>query len=88
MKKRSQPWREKMPWKLFQNKKTVMTVYFVLRVLVILAMVHQLLLKNYENVFLCSLTLLVSQFLLQRSIDKVFLWSVESAFRFLSAAFH
>ena len=59
MKKRSQPWREKMPWKLFQNKKTVMTVYFVLRVLVILAMVHQLLLKNYENVFLCSLTLVL-----------------------------
>ena len=59
MKKKSQPWQDKMPWKLFQNKKTVMIVYFVLRALVILAMVHQLLLKNYENVFLCSLTLVL-----------------------------
>ena len=59
MKKKSQPWQDKMPWKLFQDKKTVMIVYFVLRALVILAMVHQLLLKNYENVFLCSLTLVL-----------------------------
>ncbi len=60
MKKRERKlWREKMPWKLFENKKTVMAVYFVLRILVLLTMVHQLMVGHYDNVFLCLLTLVL-----------------------------
>ena len=70
MKKEKKPWREKMPWKLFQNKKTVLTVYFVLRVLVILAMIHQIFLGNYENVFLCVLTLIL--FLMPSILERKF----------------
>lgn len=69
-KKEKKPWREKMPWKLFQNKKTVLTVYFVLRVLVILAMVHQIFLGNWENVFLCGLTLIL--FLMPSFLERKF----------------
>ena len=70
MKKEKKPWREKMPWKLFQNKKTVLTVYFVLRALVILAMIHQIFLGNYENVFLCVLTLIL--FLMPSILERKF----------------
>jgi hypothetical protein len=70
MKNRKKSWREKMPWKLFQNKKTVMTVYFVLRALVILAMVHQIFLGNWENVFLCGLTLIL--FLMPSILERKF----------------
>lgn len=66
--KERKPWREKMPWKLFQNKKTVLTVYFVLRALVILAMVHQLVVGHYDNVFLCLLTLVL--FLLPSLLER------------------
>ena len=69
-KKEKKPWREKMPWKLFQNKKTVLTVYFVLRALVILAMVHQIFLGNWENVFLCGLTLIL--FLMPSILERKF----------------
>lgn len=69
-KKEKKPWREKMPWKLFQNKKTVLTVYFVLRALVILAMVHQIFLGNWENVFLCVLTLIL--FLMPSILERKF----------------
>jgi hypothetical protein len=70
MKNRKKSWCEKMPWKLFQNKKTVMTVYFVLRALVILAMVHQIFLGNWENVFLCGLTLIL--FLMPSILERKF----------------
>lgn len=40
------------------NKKSF-TVYMILRILVILVMILQFLNKNYENVFLCLLTLLL-----------------------------
>lgn len=70
MKKEKKLWREKMPWKLFQNKKTVLTVYFVLRALVILAMIHQIFLGNYENVFLCVLTLIL--FLMPSILERKF----------------
>ena len=56
-KNQTTPWPEKMPWKLFKDKKAVMIVYFVLRALVLLALIRQLVLGNYENVFLCILTL-------------------------------
>lgn len=67
-KKQKKSWQEKMPWKLFQNKKTVLTVYVVLRALVIFALIHQLLLGNYENVFLCILTLVL--FLLPSLLEQ------------------
>lgn len=40
-----------------KGKKTVVTIYIILRVLVILTMVAQFLNGNFENVFLCVLTL-------------------------------
>ena len=67
-KKEKKPWPERMPWKLFQNKKTVMVVYFVLRALVLLTMAHQLVVKHYDNVFLCLLTLLL--FLLPSFLER------------------
>ena len=67
-KKERKPWREKMPWKLFKNKKTVMVVYFVLRVLVLLTMAHQLVVGHYDNVFLCLLTLVL--FLLPSFLER------------------
>lgn len=42
-----------------RKKKTVSTVYLVLRALVILTMVAQFFNKNFENVFLCVLTLIL-----------------------------
>lgn len=67
-KKEKKPWQERMPWKLFQNKKTVMAVYFVLRALVLLTMAHQLVVKHYDNVFLCLLTLVL--FLLPSFLER------------------
>ena len=42
-----------------RKKKTVSTVYLVLRALVLLTMVAQFFNKNFENVFLCVLTLIL-----------------------------
>ena len=42
-----------------KGKKTVVTIYIILRVLVILTMVAQFLNGNFENVFLCVLTLIL-----------------------------
>ena len=67
-KKEKTPWQEKMPWKVFRDKKIVMVVYFVLRALVLLAMVHQLLVGHYDNVFLCLLTLVL--FLLPSFLER------------------
>ena len=67
-KKERKPWLEKMPWKLFKNKKTVMVVYFVLWVLVLLTMAHQLVVGHYDNVFLCLLTLVL--FLLPSFLER------------------
>lgn len=44
---------------LLKQKKTVFSVYFVLRLLVILTMVAQFFNRNFENVFLCVLTLIL-----------------------------
>ena len=43
----------------FREHKSSFIVYFVLRILVIAMMVLQVLNRNYENVFLCALTLLL-----------------------------
>lgn len=42
-----------------KNKKATATVYFVLRFLVIVTMVLQFIEGNYENVFMCALTLIL-----------------------------
>ena len=42
-----------------KNKKATATVYFVLRFLVIVVMILQFIEGNYENVFLCALTLVL-----------------------------
>lgn len=50
---------ESKRWRRIQNKKVVLTVYLVLRILVLLTMVAQFLNGNYENVYLCILTLIL-----------------------------
>ena len=42
-----------------KNKKATATVYFVLRILVIIVMIVQFIEGNYENVFMCALTLVL-----------------------------
>ena len=51
-----------------KNKKATATVYFVLRFLVIVTLILQLLKGNYENVFMCLLTLVL--FLIPIIIDR------------------
>lgn len=46
-------------WRRIKNKKVVMTIYWVLRALVILTMLAQVLNGNYENVYICLLTLVL-----------------------------
>lgn len=59
MKNKKKVLEQKAPWKFFAEKKKVLWVYFVLRCMVILTMVLELLKGNYENVFVCLLTLLL-----------------------------
>ena len=42
-----------------KNKTRDITVYIVLRTLVIVVLIFQILNRNYENVFLCILTLIL-----------------------------
>lgn len=58
-KKPRKPFLERSPWKYFREKKTVLTVYIVLRILVIATMIWELLRGRYENVFVCVLTLIL-----------------------------
>lgn len=44
---------------MIRRKRAVAAVYFVLRALVILVMILQIFNRNYENVFLCALTLVL-----------------------------
>lgn len=46
-------------WRRIKNKKVVLTIYWVLRALVILTMLAQVLNGNYENVYICLLTLVL-----------------------------
>ena len=46
-------------WRHVENKKLVYTVYFVLRLSVVLMLVAQFFNRNYENVLLCVLTLVL-----------------------------
>ena len=51
------------------NKKTL-TVYLILRILVILCLIRELMLGDYQNVMLCILSLLL--FLLPAFVEKTF----------------
>lgn len=53
-----------------QDKKRVLTLYIVLRVSVLLTLAIQLLRGNYENVFMCVLTLIL--FMIPSIIDRRF----------------
>lgn len=55
-------------YRRIQNKKLVLTVYLLLRLLVIFVMIAQVINRNYENVFLCVLTLVL--FLLPSVIER------------------
>ena len=46
-------------WRHIENKKLVYTVYFVLRLSVVLMLIAQFFNQNYENVLLCVLTLVL-----------------------------
>ncbi len=59
MKKERKPRQERSPWKYFQDKKTVLRVYVVLRLLVIVTLVLELIQGDYENAFICVLTLIL-----------------------------
>lgn len=56
--KKSQKWKKAIYEEIREHKSTF-TVYIVLRALVVLCMVLQILKQNYENVFLCALTLIL-----------------------------
>ena len=58
IKKRLKVWKKAMHMELREHRSSFV-VYVVLRMLVILMMVLQIFNKNYENVFLCILTLLL-----------------------------
>lgn len=53
-----------------KNKKKVIIVYLILRFLVIVALIIQIFLKNWNNVFLCLLTLIL--FLVPSILDRKF----------------
>lgn len=62
-KRKNNPGRMKTMWKALQMElrehKSSFMVYFILRLLVIVMMILQIFNRNYENVFLCILTLLL-----------------------------
>lgn len=60
--------KEKKTWRHFENKKLVLGVYLVLRLLVIAVMVAQIFNRNYENVYICLLTLVL--FMLPSIIER------------------
>lgn len=66
MKKRS--WLDRVDFQYVKGKKRVLTVYLVLRILVILTMIAQLLNRNYENVYICLLTLIL--FIVPSFVEK------------------
>ena len=55
-------------WRHIENKKLMYTVYFVLRLSVVLMLVAQFFNRNYENVLLCVLTLLL--FMLPSAFER------------------
>ena len=59
---------KKMKLAYKDTKKSVLVVYLLLRFLVILVLIRQIFLKNYDNVFLCFFTLIL--FLLPFVLSK------------------
>lgn len=59
MGKTGQKRKEKDIWRRIKNKKAVLSIYLILRVLVILTMLAQIFNGNYENVYICILTLVL-----------------------------
>ena len=55
-------------WRHIENKKLVYTVYFILRLSVVLMLVAQFFNQNYENVLLCILTLVL--FMLPSAFER------------------
>lgn len=55
-------------WRNIKNKKAVLTVYLVLRALVILTLVAQIFNGHYENVYICILTLIL--FMLPSAVER------------------
>ena len=55
-------------WRNVENKKLVYTVYFILRLSVVLMLVAQFFNQNYENVLLCVLTLVL--FMLPSAFER------------------
>ena len=49
----------KISFRRIENKKLVFAVYLVLRLLVLITMIGQILQGNYENVYICLLTLIL-----------------------------
>lgn len=48
-----------LPSRKIQNKRLVFCVYLVLRILVLITMISQIIQGNYENVYICLLTLVL-----------------------------
>lgn len=61
-------WQKRVDLQQAKEKKWVLRVYLVLRLFVILTMVAQLLNRNYENVYICLLTLVL--FLVPSFVEK------------------
>ena len=59
MPKQKKKTRKGQEWRHVENKKLVYTVYFVLRLSVVGMLVAQFFNRNYENVLLCVLTLVL-----------------------------
>lgn len=55
-------------WRYVKNKKLVYTVYFLLRLSVVVMLVAQIFNRNYENVLLCVLTLVL--FMLPSAFER------------------
>lgn len=59
MGKRVNSFRESLAWRRIRHKKALLWLYNILRLLVILVMVLQILNRNYENAYICILTMLL-----------------------------
>lgn len=61
-------WARQSQWRSIKNKKLVLTVYLVLRILVALTMLAQIFNGHYENVYICILTLIL--FMLPSFVER------------------
>ncbi len=59
MGKRVNSFRESLAWRRIRHKRALLWLYNILRLLVILVMVLQILNGNYENAYICILTMLL-----------------------------